>query len=191
VFHINGAISVFLMLLLYGHLIPAKGQDPVPSTLPSKRMDGKTLILTVRGDLRPTVEKAKESALEEAQAFLIRLLQAEGIALPWEPSVEWVEQNLLSPGNPIKKETADFEGKPYTSWTIELRIDPEHLRYFRQQDRVRWGAFITGLGIALFIVIAIYYRLDDWSKGYLTKWLATGGVVLLLSFGAIWWWFHW
>jgi hypothetical protein len=41
--------------------------------------------------------------------------------------------------------------------------------------------------LALLGMVVVFFRLDEWTKGYLTRWLMVGGIMLSAAIVALWW----
>ena len=71
---------------------------------------------------------------------------------------------------------------------VALKVKPEHVRTLRSRERsaeVLWG---LGGAAALALVVAVFFRIDSWTKGYLTSWLVLGTVGSASLLAGLWWW---
>ena len=70
---------------------------------------------------------------------------------------------------------------------VAVKVRPEHVRELRSQERASDGLWIlAGLG-ALAGVLAVFFKIDAWTKGYLTSWLVLGTVGAASLVGGLWW----
>ena len=59
----------------------------------------------------------------------------------------------------------------------------------RSEERMEFAARGLGVLTVLLGVIAAYIRLDEWTKGYYTRWLAVGAAGFLTAVGlSVWLW---
>jgi hypothetical protein len=154
---------------------------------------------TVAGGFETTKEKAKQSAIRAAVDKLHAYLLDQSPQVHREPTTEMVRRMLVRHPE-AKDEDAEYgkvttepipssEGKPETMYQVEiaLKVQPEHVRELRARERsseVLW--VLAGLG-GLAAVLAIFFRIDAWTKGYLTSWLVLGTVGAAGLLGGLWW----
>jgi hypothetical protein len=89
-----------------------------------------------------------------------------------------VEQPIELPG-----------GKTETMYQAEVavKVKPEHVRALRSRDRSSEALWVlAGLG-GLAGVLAVFFRIDAWTKGYLTSWLVLGTVGAAALLTGLWW----
>ena len=59
---------------------------------------------------------------------------------------------------------------------VAVKVRPEHIRELRARERSSEALWVlAGLG-GLAGVLAVFFRIDAWTKGYLTSWLVLGTV---------------
>lgn len=161
---------------------------------PEPFMIGDVIYFQARGNYLPTLEEARESALEKARDRLATILRSHGIQRFMLPSLDWIERQLVlkeyTRQNRETIEDQELENKELVQLTYQLQLTPTHMRAFRKMERTSLSAIAVGLLAVAFLASWLYYRLDEWSKGYLTSWLAIGLVVAGSIVGGIWWWLH-
>ena len=64
----------------------------------------------------------------------------------------------------------------YVEYSVELR--PEQIRELRTRDRLIDTLRILGGVTAAALAGFLFLRLDEWTRGYLTRWLAVGALAL-------------
>jgi hypothetical protein len=147
------------------------------------------IYFQAKGTFMATKEEARISALEEAREELARQLHERRIHRFILPSLEWLDRHLVvEPWTRTEEETIKEE--KFVRVTVQLRLTSEHLRSFRKMERTSLSAVAAGLLAVVFLASWLYYRLDEWSKGYLTSWLAIGVVAAGSIVGGVWWWLH-
>jgi hypothetical protein len=154
---------------------------------------------TVAGGFETTKEKAKQSAIRAAVEKLHTYLLDQSPQVHREPTTEMVRRMIVRHPE-AKDEDAEYgkvtteqipssEGKPETMFKVEVavKVQPEHVRELRARDRSSDALWVlAGLG-GLAAVLAIFFRIDAWTKGYLTSWLVLGTVGAAGLLAGLWW----
>lgn len=161
---------------------PAK--SPVPSSEPF------AIHFQVRGDYRPTQDEARESTLEKARDELREILVSRGIQRFILPSLDWIDRELAVRKSEHATPAVLEDGTALIQLTIDFKLDSSHIRSFRKMERSSLSAIVVGLLAVVFLASWLYYRLDEWSKGYLTSWLAIGLAAAGIIVGGLWWWLY-
>lgn len=135
----------------------------------------------------PTEAEAEERAVQDAQDRIEQKLKQLDPPVNYRPSAAVVKNEYLRRGSrvvrpPTEEEKAAIAKAGYSSdrvyveYTVELTA--EQVRELRTRDRV--GDGLRGLGVVTAVALAgfLFLRLDEWTKGYLTSWLALGAAAL-------------
>jgi len=135
----------------------------------------------------PTEAEADARALEEAQKIIEKKLKELDPPVDYLPPVavvknEYVKKDSRLVRLPTEAEKDAFaqsgyaRDRKYVEYTVELTA--EQVRELRTRNRVADG--LRGLGVLAAVSLAgfLFLRLDEWSKGYLTSWLALGAAAL-------------
>src|SRR5262249_47630369 len=89
------------------------------------------------------------------------------------------EENVLS---------SDGKSEKMYRVTIALKVDGEHVRELRSQDRSSEALWIlAGLG-GLAAGGGGFFWVDAWTKGYPISWLVLGTVGAASLLAGLWWW---
>jgi hypothetical protein len=179
-------VRYLFLVCCFGAASTGTAEEPLP---PEPYTVGTDLYFKAQGGFLPTVDQARESALEEAQHLLGYHLRARGIQRFVLPSIEWIDQYLVLERNQIP-EVGVFNGQTLHRLTLQVRITSSQMRSFRKMERISLSAIVLGLFGVTFLASWLYYRLDEWSKGYLTSWLATGLILAAILVGGLWWWLN-
>jgi hypothetical protein len=160
----------------------------------------------VRADSRPnelskelsghgqTEADAEQDALDQARAWVVSVLQERRPALSWEPSSSYLRESGIA--KRVKHDSAYSSDSLGSLHKVTLRVEvgEEALRKMLQQDRLHQrhllAAKVLAALVALLIVLAIYFRLEEITRGYYTGPLR-GGLVLCLLAIAAGVWFTW
>jgi hypothetical protein len=145
------------------------------------------------GDFSSSKEKARDSAIRAAVEKLHQYLAEQDPAITRMPSdrraTEMVRRMLLNDQEKVIEEQIPIEGKQETMYkmTVAVRVEPQQVRELRSHERAGEALWVlAGLG-GLAGVLAIFFRIDSWTKGYLTSWLVLGTVGAAALFGGLWW----
>jgi|GEM_PF-758075 len=135
----------------------------------------------------PTEAEADARALEDAQKLIVKKLAELDPPVDYVPPLAVVKNEYLKkdsrlvrlPTDAEKTELAKFgyaSDRKYVEYTVE--VSAEQVRELRTRNRVADG--LRGIGLLAGIALAgfLFLRLDEWSKGYLTSWLALGAAAL-------------
>ena len=72
--------------------------------------------------------------------------------------------------------------------TVAVKVDPAQVRELRSRERSSEALWILAGLAGLAGVAALFFRVDAWTKGYLTSWLALGTVGATTLLAGLWWW---
>jgi hypothetical protein len=133
----------------------------------------------------PTEADADADALQQARFRVAERLNALDPPVRAVPSAEHVRRHFLRertvrPLDPKARELlTEFPvGASGVYVDYEVEVTAEQVRELRSQDRLstslRVLAMIVGAAFAGFL----FLRVDDWTKGYLTSWLAVAAAAL-------------
>lgn len=149
--------------------------------------------LWATGGYESSEVKARESAIRAAVDKLHEYMLTQNPPVTRMPTTKFVQKLLLDEHqkvtqteDPILTGTGTSE-KMYKV-TVALRVEPSHVRELRSQERSAEALWVlAGLG-GLAAVAAGFFRVDAWTKGYLTNWLVLGTVGVAALFAGLWWW---
>lgn len=156
--------------------------EPKPST-------GSVVFERVKSDLpRQSEALAVEDALEQAAIRIEQKLKELDPPVEYRPSAGTVRNDYLRRDikpvirDPNERERAALADSrlgtdlKYAEVTVEVTAD--QVRELRTRGRV--GVALRLLGVVAGVSLAgfLFLRLDEWSKGYLTSWLAFAAVAL-------------
>jgi hypothetical protein len=147
---------------------------------------------TTPGGFEATREKARESAIRAAVDKLHEYLLQQEPPVTRMPTTETVRRMLLADQEKTQEEPYVDErtGQTETMYrmTVAVKVDPEQIRALRSRERSSEALWVlAGLG-GLAAVGAVFFRVDAWTKGYLTSWLVLGTVGASSLLAGLWWW---
>jgi hypothetical protein len=148
----------------------------------------------------PTAVKAKERALEHAQEKVEELLRERFGPDGWRPNEEQLAADYLihyavvtPQGDPEPSPGINDNDRAMVArYKVELTTDylqevQRVAREQRVQERHLVMARLLGWVVVLLLVVAGYLRLEDMTRGYATRLLRLGAVVLVaVAGGALW-----
>jgi hypothetical protein len=170
-----------------------KGQRSTRASQPAEPPKPPEPTLTVQGGFEKSKELARESAIRVAVDKLHDYLLEQNPPVTQKPNTKFVQEHLirdLEKIEPSDEPIMSRDGKPEQMYraTIALKVDAKDIRDLRSQDRSSEALWIlAGLG-GLALVVAGFFRIDAWTKGYLTSWLALGTVGAASLLAGLWWW---
>ncbi len=134
-----------------------------------------------------TEAEAEEDALAQARALVIQKLSELDPPVRYQPSLAEVKaeylrkdsRTLSAPNADVKDvlaQTGLTGNRVYVEYDVEISAD--QVRELRSQERVGGGLRVLGALFAVALAGFLFLRADEWTKGYLTRWLALGAVML-------------
>lgn len=148
---------------------------------------------TVKGGFEETKERARDSAIRAATEDLHRYLRQQDPPIERMPTTKFVRKLLIESQEKVELSdepilTADGRYEKMYQATMAVKVEPHHIRELRSQERASEALWVlAGLG-GLAAVFAGFFRLDAWTKGYLTNWLVLGTIGTLSLLAGLWWW---
>lgn len=135
----------------------------------------------------PTEAEAEDDALAQARDLVEQKLAALDPPVRHKPSIgevraEFVRKDSRTVRGPDAHEKtilaeANLDGNVvFVEYDVEVTAD--QVREMRSQERVSAGMRLLGVLVAVALAGFLFLRADEWTKGYLTRWLAFGAVVL-------------
>lgn len=145
----------------------------------------------------PTEAEADARAIEEAQKLIEKRLKELDPPVEYLPPISEVRNEYIRKESRLVRLPPEsekiaiasagyVESRRYVDYTVE--ITGEQIRELRTRSRVTDGLRALGAIAAVSLAGFFFLRLDEWSKGYLTSWLALaaaalgGGIVAALVF---------
>lgn len=167
--------------------VPPAPEAPRPKALPRP---GPAPVIRERvagTDPAPTEAEAERYAVIAAQDVIERRLAELDPPVKYRPSANEVEKEFLRkdsrgvrPPSGAEKELItklQITGNPvYVEYDVE--VTPDQVRQLRTRDRVADALRVFGMVAVLALAGFLFLRADEWTKGYLTRWLAAGAVLL-------------
>ena len=184
-------LSLLMGVLLLILCAPESSVADAPSGAadPALQPDGSARFI-VQGEFRPSVASARESALQTAQERIREYLAKQNPPIRRVPSLETIRRELVRhEESPQEEQILNRKDKMYKI-KMEVDLQPKHVRSLRERDRVITGMWTLGVALALLGVVSLLFKIDEWTKGYLTRWLIAAGIVAVIFLIAGWFFVH-
>ena len=159
-------------------------ETPVVNGEPLLQPDG-TIRFRIQGEFRPSLESARESARQTAQERMRDWLGKQNPPIRRVPSLDNIRRMVRQEYSP-QQEMLNQKDTMYKI-TMDVDLHPKNVRDLRERDRVLTGIWTLGGLLALLGIAALLFRIDEWTKGYLTRWLIAAGVGAVIALLAGWW----
>ena len=187
------------------------GRQTAPPTAPAAPTAGGIVLKTPRPAPRPgspavirehvvsslpypTADDADDDALALAgEAVERRLAELDPPVIyrptPSEVKNEFVRRDTrtIRPADAIERAKYAEHGLGPTVVYVEYEVEvtADQIRDLRTRERVGDSLRVFGGLTAIALAGCLFLRLDEWTKGYLTRWLAAGAVTLALGAAAV------
>jgi hypothetical protein len=141
-----------------------------------------------------TIQDAEQDALERAHKEVLDYLAGLNPPVEWQPSVDYVARKLVKQREEDGPKMREFGPVYEMTLTIDVASNQQqqdilkHDRQHRMEVRQLVLLKIVGGLVALLAVVAVYFRLEEYTKGYYTLWLRLLGLGLIALTGAGVWW---
>jgi len=147
---------------------------------------------TASGGFEATREKARDSAIRAAAEKLHEHLLAQDPPITRMPTTKFVRKLLIDQQEKTDDEmvpsSQDGKSEKMYRVTVAVKVEPDHVRELRSQERSSEALWVLAGLAGLAAVAAGFFRIDAWTKGYLTSWLALGTVGAASLLAGLWWW---
>ncbi|HEV3238508.1 MAG TPA: hypothetical protein VGZ25_16095 [Gemmataceae bacterium] len=191
----KGKAKAVVAKVVKGHEV--KGQEVKGQEVKGQESSGSPIRFWTNLNYGPTVEDAKQLAIDEGQRTLEAKLRR--CNLKWTPSLDFVEQHISGDPkiDPNRIEIPGKAGDPGTSmigasFLIEVS-DSDYQEILNADRQVRrdnnqiFLARILAMLVTICAAISGYLRLDDATKGYYTNMLRLGSLALVAVVGGGLW----
>jgi len=177
-----------------------KAPRPVRPTQPAEPPKPEEPTFTVAGGFLKTKEKAKEDAIRAAVEKLHDHLMEQNPPVKRMPTFEMVSTMLIKHleasesdaefGKVTTEQVPGEQGKLETMYRVEVavKVRPEHIRELRSQERSSEALWVLAGLAGLALICAVFFKIDAWTKGYLTSWLVLGTIGSATLLLGLWWW---
>ncbi|MBM3980877.1 MAG: hypothetical protein FJ304_11440 [Planctomycetes bacterium] len=134
-----------------------------------------------------TEAEADEDAVAQARELVEKKLSELDPPLKHKPSLaevrtEFVRKDSRRVRHPDAAEKEAFAQYGVTGNLVyveyDVEVTAEQVRELRAQGRVSAGLRVMGALVAVALAGFLFLRADEWTKGYLTSWLALGAIAL-------------
>ena len=183
-----------------GPVPPAKGAPPLPAPAPAPAPAEQGSILKsaprpgslirervfAKGSFLTEAEAEEETltlAREKVEQYFARLdpplRHAPSLG---EVKAEFIRKDSRTVRPPNAAERAQYAAAEWPSNVVfveyDIEITADQVRELRSQDRAASALRIVGVVLVVALAGFLFLRADEWTKGYLTRWLAFAAVVL-------------
>lgn len=178
-------VSVLALAIGFGGLIAGAAE-----TTKTEASANRTSFSTTVTEVGMTPDDAEQVARRAARKVVLEFLRQHNPPLTWRRSAEDLDR-FVEKDSVQTEEIADENfrnlGFRYRT-TLKVEVKPRDYReilesdYHHELEERHWlvGKVLAGL-VVLLGTIAVYFRLDEWTKGYYTMWLRLGAATLLAS----------
>jgi hypothetical protein len=161
-----------------------------PTVLTDKRGNGIVDMTITTRVPAGSKELAIERAVLTAQEEIPKLYTNPDHPLLFVPSREFILTKLKKSESFTEVDSGSTDIGLLYNVTLTLEIPAQMEQQFRKAGRVVSGFWGLGCAVAALIVVGLFFRMDEWTKGYLTTWLALLSVGIISGLGVFWFLVH-
>ncbi|QJW94143.1 hypothetical protein [Frigoriglobus tundricola] len=134
-----------------------------------------------------TEADAEEDALTQARDLVEQKLAALDPPVRHKPSLTDVKADFVRPDSRTVRPLSAEDKETFALYTLnnnyvfveyDVEVTPDQVRELRAQERAAAALRIMGVLVAIALAGFLFLRADEWTRGYLTSWLALGAVGL-------------
>lgn len=156
-----------------------------PGQPPKEPPPPKDPTFEATGTFESSKDKAREAAILVAVDKLRDHFLQQDPPLHRTPTTEMVRKMLLSEREKVEETKVD--DVTMYKVTVAVRVEPEHIREVRSRERSSEALWVLAGMCGLAAVFAVFFKIDSWTKGYLTQWLVLGTIGAGAILGGFWW----
>ena len=171
--------SVLLILILICFPSSARVEQPPNGGAPVR--EGNSFRFVAQGEYRGQLTGARDSTLHAAQDQLRDWLGKQNPPIQHVPSLDTMRREMLLREHPPHEETVLSDTMYKVA--MEFELTPVQIRSLRSSDRTAVGLWILVGITAILGVLSLFFRVDEWTKGYLTRWLIVAGALIVAACG--------
>jgi hypothetical protein len=141
-----------------------------------------------------TLQDAKDDAYDKAWAGLLEYDESVRPPIEWRPSIEFVRAYLEKRWGPDTVEEFEDPVGAVVQIPLEVEVTPGARQLLADLDhelrvdqRMGIAGKLLAVVVAVLAAIAGYIRMDEWTKGFYTRWLRTAAVAFVVCAGAGLW----
>lgn len=133
-------------------------------------------------------EAALTDALTVARIEVMKQLEMLDPPVHARPSMVAMRNDYLRKDSVVEKNPTDSERAewiankldPNRLWVeIDVELNDDQIQRLRSSERVNIGFRVGGIIFVMALAISGFLRLDEWTRGYLTVWLAVGAFAIV------------
>lgn len=169
-------------------ITPTPPVPPMPRMATPARPTSPAVIREhVTSGVSTTEAEADADALAQVRDTIERKLGELDPPVRYRPSAteaqaEFVRKGSRAVGEPDPERQKAFAKEGFVGKLVlvsyDVEITAEQVRELRAQERAGAGLRMLGMLVAVALAGFLFLRADEWTKGYLTSWLAIAAVVL-------------
>lgn len=152
---------------------------PRPGSLIRERVFAKGSFLTEAEAEEETLALAREKVEQYLARLDPPLRHAPSLG---EVKAEFIRKDSRTVRPPTAAERAQYAAAEWPSNVVfveyDIEITADQVRELRAQDRAASALRIVGIVLVVALAGFLFLRADEWTKGYLTRWLAFAAVLL-------------
>ena len=157
-------------------------------TKPPVNDPAETITIEVTGGFQESQEKARRDAIQVAQEQIKDHLRTMEKPIQRTPAFDYINDRMVKGVTFTEQDLGTVSKERFYRATVKIEMNSTDLKTLRSRDRSANLALVL-LGSSLLIgIAALFFKVDAYTGGHITRWLIPGSVGIAIIVTVIWWW---
>ncbi len=152
--------------------------------------ESEKISIEVVGGFQESKDKARRDAIQVAQEQIKAHLQSMDKPIQRTPAFDLINDQMVKNVKYDEQDLGNVSKEKFYRATIKVEVNSGHLKTLRGRDRSADLALCL-LGSTLLLGVgALFFKVDAYTGGHITRWLIPCTIGIAAVVGALWWWVY-